>query len=412
MPRPPARRPAAPNQPPPAPGPAAQQGLTPDEFAALMAPLGPHAPGRRVAVAVSGGADSTALALLAHGWGDSLALIVDHGLRVESAAEAQAVAQRLHGIGITAQILTLRDLPAGPGIAARARAARYAALEAACLQAGRYDLLLGHHAQDQAETFAIRLRARSGQAGLACMPLLRESASLRLLRPLLGVPPARLRATLIAAGLDWVEDPSNRDPRQERARVRAVMTEAQAGLWAAEAIAHGAARADEDQASAAELAACCTLFPQGFVHIAAPQLSAASLRALLRMVGGAAFAPAPAAAARLAARLRPATLGGCRLMLAGRFGMGFLLLREAAAIAPSCPAGPGMLWDGRWRLEAPEELPEAAEIRPGGGPAGLPAAVRAGMPRLMLGDQRLAARFVFRPANPASQMPLWQVAAT
>ena len=107
--------------------------ITAEEFSALMAPLGA---GRRVAVAVSGGADSMALALLTAGWGEALALIVDHGVRAESAAEAALVARRLAERGITARVLTVRDLAPGPGIAARARAARYAALSDALRRAG------------------------------------------------------------------------------------------------------------------------------------------------------------------------------------------------------------------------------------------------------------------------------------
>ncbi len=125
--------------------------LTPDEFAALLAPLGPFEPRVQLAVAVSGGADSTALALLADAWarargGAVLALIVDHGLRAESAAEAALTMARLAARGIAARVLTLRGLERGPALAARARAARYAALEAACRAAGVVHLLLGHHA--------------------------------------------------------------------------------------------------------------------------------------------------------------------------------------------------------------------------------------------------------------------------
>src|ERR1700727_685119 len=119
----------------------------PDAFAAAMARLGPFTASPRLSIAVSGGADSSALALLAHDWavaraGDVLALIVDHGLRPHSAAEGAPTAPRLWAGGIASQILTLSDLH-GPGLQERARAARYEILSAAGRAAGRPHLLLG-----------------------------------------------------------------------------------------------------------------------------------------------------------------------------------------------------------------------------------------------------------------------------
>ncbi|HWT10337.1 MAG TPA: ATP-binding protein, partial [Roseomonas sp.] len=106
-----------------------------------MGPLGPFGPAPRLAVGVSGGPHSLALAILADGWarrrgGDVLALVADHGLRAESAAEAAHVAAMLAGRGIGARVLAL-GLGAGPGMQERARAARLAALSAAAAAAGR-----------------------------------------------------------------------------------------------------------------------------------------------------------------------------------------------------------------------------------------------------------------------------------
>src|SRR6202034_809792 len=104
--------------------------------------------------------------------------------------------------------------------AERARIMRYEFLAHACREAGILHLLIGHHAADQVETLAMRVLRRSQTHGLAGMPALRETAGLRLLRPLLGIDPARLRHFLLARGIDWVEDPSNRDMRALRPRVR------------------------------------------------------------------------------------------------------------------------------------------------------------------------------------------------
>jgi tRNA(Ile)-lysidine synthase len=181
-----------------------------------MHPLGPFGTPPRLGLAVSGGGDSLALALLAAEWaraqgGSVLAFIVDHGLRTAAAAEAAAAAETLARLDIPARVLTLDDLRTGASLPARARAARLAALEAACRDAGIIDLLLGHHAADQAETIIMRRLRGSGPAGLAGMAALSETASVRLLRPLLGVAPAQLRAVLMERGLGWAEDPTNAD---------------------------------------------------------------------------------------------------------------------------------------------------------------------------------------------------------
>ncbi len=271
--------------------------MTQAEFAALMTPLGPFEPAPRLAAAVSGGADSMALALLADAWarerGGSLrALVIDHGLRVESAAEAALTVQRLAARGIPAAMMRLTDLRPGPALAERARAARYAALRAACARHGILHLLLGHHAADQAETVLMRQQSNSGPAGLAAMPALGEQLQLRLLRPLLGVPPVRLRATLRAAGVGWVDDPSNRDQRTLRARVRAGLDDpdgtgpAIAALCDA-ARAAGAARAAREAASAAILARRAAIHPEGYALLSPGPIDPAALAALIQTIAGA-----------------------------------------------------------------------------------------------------------------------------
>jgi len=195
-------------------------------FARLMAPFDPFETAPLLAVAVSGGRDSLCLCLLAHDWttargGRVLALVVDHGLRPGSAEEARTTAATLAGQGIAAEILAWAGPKPAAGLQEAARAARYDLLRAACRRAGALHLLLAHHADDQAETVAMRAARDSGPDGLAGMAALVETADVRLLRPLLGVPRAALTATLEARGVPWIDDPSNRDPRFERVRWRA-----------------------------------------------------------------------------------------------------------------------------------------------------------------------------------------------
>ena len=133
-------------------------------FVAAMDRLGPFEPNPALAVAVSGGADSMGLAVLARGWvehigGSVRALVVDHGLRAASPNEAQVTIERLGRLGITGRILRLSDLAPGSALAERARIMRYQVLTNACAEAGILHLLLGHHAADQVETLAMRVCA-------------------------------------------------------------------------------------------------------------------------------------------------------------------------------------------------------------------------------------------------------------
>lgn len=327
-----------------------QEPVSPDEFAALMAAVGPFGRERRVAVAVSGGADSMALALLLAGWWRPTAMVVDHGLRPESGAEAALTAARLTGLGIAARVLPVTGLARGPALAERARTARYAVLTAACRDAGLADLLLAHHAQDQAETLLLRQGAKSGPSGLAGMAPVTHGEAVRLLRPLLPVMPARLRATLRRAGAGWIEDPSNTDPATPRARLRAAFAQGNAASvpdLCRTARRQGVARREREASIADELARQVSFLPGGVAVIAGPTISAGVLSALIWTISGARHPPGVAAVARLAGRLHPATLHGA-VILSTRGG--WLIGREAAAQAAAVPAQAGAVWDGRFRL--------------------------------------------------------------
>ena len=291
-----------------------------------------------------------------------LALIVDHGLRVESAAEAAATAATLGALGIPARILSLGPIASGSGIPERARIARLSALEAACRGAGIIDLLLGHQAADQAETVIMRQLRGSGPAGLSGMAAISETSTIRLLRPLLTVAPGRLRAVLLARGLGWVEDATNADGRFTRARLRAARADtagsgpATRALVAA-ATADGQARGRADNRLAEWLAANVALRPEGFALLPEGVWPPRALAALVRMVTGAAYLPSPDAVSAIAATPEQAIgggicLGGARLVPAGRLGSGFLVCREAAAMADPVPAEAGAGWDDRFRRPA------------------------------------------------------------
>ncbi len=406
--------------------------------------LGPFEPGPKLAVAVSGGADSLALALLAQDWavgrgGSVLALTVDHGLRPESGHEADATLASLARHGISGQKLTVQGLARGPGLAARAREARYGVLLTACAAAGILHLLLAHHRSDQVETAMIRVLSASLDRGLAAMPEVTETRFLRLLRPVLNEPPAALRAVLTARGLGWIEDPSNRDPAAQRARIRLARADPEGTAEGTAAVAQavqaaGEHRARRDNAIAAVLAARASIRPEGYALLSPGPIDPEALAALLRTVGGAAYAPSIERVAVLARDLVPATLGGVRILDAGRLAPGhlgsghldkkWLLVREARAMAPPVPARPNAVWDGRFRLVgAPPGGLDAESMLGGLGVAsarfndrrGPPAAVLHGLPALWRAGIPIAAphiglgdpgwRIVFDPRHPAAGAP-------
>ncbi len=181
---------------------------------------------RGVAVGVSGGPDSMALvhALRAHHEGAVHALIVDHGLRENSAQEAASVWGRLQDIeGIQAHILTREHDGAAARIQERARQARYDLMQGYMKERGLMHLFLGHHRDDQAETFLFRLAKGSGLDGLACMAHRQERGDMILCRPMLDLGKADILAYCAARGIDYVEDPSNESEAFARVRLRGSM---------------------------------------------------------------------------------------------------------------------------------------------------------------------------------------------
>ncbi len=352
--------------------------ITAEDFAARMAALGPFEPRPHVAAAVSGGPDSLALAVLLQDWlaprgGRLTALTVDHGLREGSAAEAAGVGSEMSRLGAGHRVLRWEGpkSPRTPGASrqAAARAARYRLLLEACEAEGIFHLALAHHLEDQAETFLLRLGRGSGLDGLAAMAPVSETNGLRLLRPLLDLPKARLQATLEARHLAWVEDPSNDDRAFARVRLRRLLPElAGEGMTPARlgSASHnlGRARAALESDVAAVLARAVRPDPAGFLDLDPALLAGASqevsLRALARClmaVGGRDYTPRLERLERLHAALqdglaRPVTLGGCRVVpRPATAGGRWLIVREAGRTqAAALPPGGRLLWDGRFEV--------------------------------------------------------------
>ncbi len=215
----------------------------------LGAMFGAFADRRQIALAVSGGADSLALMLLAGRWREGqggapelLVMTVDHGLRDGSSAEAAFVEREALRLGL--RHLTLRWEGAKPdtGIEEAAREARYRLLVDACRSESIADLLTAHHQDDQAETVLMRLGRGSGVTGLAGMRRARDLGDgVTLHRPLLDMAKAELADVVDEAGIVPVDDSSNADLRFARPRLRSIAS----ALTAAGIEKAGIARAAE-----------------------------------------------------------------------------------------------------------------------------------------------------------------------
>lgn len=189
--------------------------------------LDPDGQAGPVAVALSGGPDSLALAaaaaFVAPRCGRSAAaIVVDHGLQPDSAAVAARAADSAALLGLdpvrVVRVSVPGDDPAGPEAAART--VRYRALSETAAAIGATDLLVGHTLDDQAESVLLGLARGSGPASLAGMRSSSVVGGIRLLRPLLGVRRADTIASCAALGLEPWTDPQNADERYLRVLVR------------------------------------------------------------------------------------------------------------------------------------------------------------------------------------------------
>ncbi len=186
-------------------------------FAAAMAALLDSGQNAHLGIAVSGGPDSMALLDLAAKAfpGRISAATIDHGLRAESADEAAMVANWCADRAVPHATLH-PDRPVEGNVQAWARAMRYTLLEQWRMAQGIDCILTAHHADDQLETLLMRINRGAGLAGLAGV---RQRSGV-VLRPLLGMRKAELIGYAQARGLPFVQDPSNADPRFDRAALR------------------------------------------------------------------------------------------------------------------------------------------------------------------------------------------------
>ena len=327
--------------------------LTGRVFARLDARLN-HLGPEPVALALSGGGDSLALLDLAAGWAKArgrrlLALTVDHNLHPDSADWTRLAAEAARAAGADWRGLVWQGARGGPGVPARARAARHALLAEAAREAGARVILTGHTADDVAEGDWMRADgATLGRLREASpSPAWPEGRGLLLLRPVLGEGRVALRDHLRARGLTWLEDPANADLRYGRGRARAALAQAEVPAALSATVAYAsAAHEPGDQAWAGVLSL-------------SRDLPASTLAAVLLCAGGGATPPRGDRLAALHARLAAgedftAVLSGARVEALGERVQAMREPGEwkrrplaSLALTPGRPA----VWDGRFEIK-------------------------------------------------------------
>jgi len=181
--------------------------------------------GSKIAVAVSGGADSLCLLLLSAKDFNVTALTVDHRLRSDSAKEAEWVAGVCRKNNIPHETLVWEGEKPDANIQANARDARYGLMQEWCKANKVATIVTAHHMDDQAETVMLRLARGSGVYGLAGMAPVRPlQDGVSLVRPLLKIPKEHLVNSLRAMNAEWVEDPSNRSEAYDRVKIRNMLS--------------------------------------------------------------------------------------------------------------------------------------------------------------------------------------------
>lgn len=360
-----------------------------------------------VGVALSGGGDSVALLhVLRHAAVRVEAVTVDHRLRPGSAAEAAAVAADCRALGVPHMVRVWDHGAVSGNLMDQARRARMALIADWARRRGIGVVALGHTRDDQAETLLMGLARAAGIDGLSGMRRSWTEGGVRFIRPLLKAGREELRDWLRAAGIGWIDDPTNDNDRFTRVRARAVLraltplgitteglasvathlSQAQAALEAQMAVAADQALREEAGSLVLDRAALLAL---------PDEVRRRLIVAAILWVSGADYPPRGDAVARVdaaIARGAQATLWGCRLGTGPRF------LREAKAVS-AVVATPDQLWDGRWVVEGP--VTSDLEVRalgvaglrqcPDWRKSGLPREVLAVTPAIWRGETLIAA---------------------
>ncbi len=399
----------------------------------LLDRFGPFPPKPHLAVALSGGADSMALALLADEWarargGHITTLTVDHGLRSESRAEALQVAGWMHTRHIAHHVLTPEHTADSNNLQESARTWRYNALAEWCHANDVLHCLIAHHAGDQRETIAL-MQARGDTAdGAVGMQAVRNYRGVRFLRPLLNLEKDDLKKLLHSHAVAWVEDPTNQDTAFARVRVRQQLQSDRAMEKHLTHQSKDAAitRNTRDQALARAAVQCVRVDPQGFADLTLdvwqklePNIASQLLADILTTISSNARRPRGHETLRLSDALhgefKRATLHGCDIQ---KNQNTIRISREEARCAPSVTLiGDGTLsWDDRFTIYYQFPAGLSLTLRPlGRNSYSLPTSTPSlwhldelvHLPYILNNLPEGAAFVGFAPAKPLAPAPFW-----
>ena len=345
--------------------------------------------------ALSGGADSSALALLTQHYANAvgkrhLAVIVDHGLRDQSYTEARRVQDQMRSHGVTSDIISIDGPWPRSGLQEWARLRRYQALMSVARDRQAV-ILFAHHAGDQAETIAMRLLKGSGLVGLAGIPSTRIQHGITISRPLLGWSHDQLLRVCCHFGYSFEDDPSNKDRQFERVRIRQLLAHLvhrgegpssdqlrRLGLISAK-LSKAATTANErplEEALKWHSAGYATIVMKHLTNL--PKFRFALLmRRLVMSISGSRYAPSGASIDELRNRIDAglsATIGGCHFSpvpsLKGRAGsdrkkpLNYFLFRETGRHLSKMPVGAGdeVVFAGCWLIKSQQNQQRAIHL--------------------------------------------------
>ncbi len=367
---------------------------------------------KRIGVAVSGGSDSMALLeLLTHWAGENgvelRAATVDHGLRVEAKEEAAFVAAFCAGRGIRHDVLTWDGWDGTGNLQAEARAARYRLLADWAREAHVDAVGVAHTANDQAETFLMRLSRSSGVDGLSAMEHSFLRHGIRFVRPLLGQTREVLRDYLRRHDVAWVDDPSNSDTRFDRVKAREAF-EALRPLGISERTMTASTR----HLSMATAALQHYAIQEAKAHVVEDrgdlilprmmdipvEIERRLVVGALQYIGGDPYPPRSAALVEMEIGLTEAgkhTLAGCVIT---REGDATRFTRELQAVA-DVKAHTELFWDRRWKFDGPHEVglevralgEDGLRLCPDWRETGMPPASLLASPGIWRGEELIAA---------------------
>jgi tRNA(Ile)-lysidine synthase len=371
-----------------------------------------------IGLAVSGGGDSIALMQLAARFraADKFrAISIDHGLRPEAKDEIALVAAQANALGIDHTVVNWTWDGRG-NLQAAAREGRWAAVRDWAVMHNLREVWFGHTGDDQVETLLMRLARGSGIDGLTAMYPVSQRDGLRVVRPLLGLARADLRAWLRSQNIPWSEDPSNDDPRFDRVRARQMFAQLETLGMTRKRLLQ---TVDHMQAAHLSLQEAALAFAKRHVRQDAGDLLFAPealdldkadaprrvMAAAFSWVGSRSYRPRFEQLMETVSQARKGatvTLGGC--IMTPDEGGTVRLMREAAATSPTvrlhheADQPLGAFWDHRWFLEGPlhdnltfKALGDGIKDCPDWRASGMPRTSLLASPSVWHGDSLIAA---------------------